>query len=388
MLLLMTWCNPKHFPGCKRYHVKKALHWITSLAIVFAGWCHQGKHSIECWKVSDKLEKSLEALDQRSPGTGIIPGRQEVAGDARAYAMIGSLHVMRSNIKDARIAADWLVMNRIKSPGPGWGLPFSWDAFGDGTLNDINTIYGITVAQAVKALLDVCEITDTPIYCVVAQEKLDYYKKFYTDTNDGGYFWYSDQHHDAKDVHNVNAMLMAQYARAANLFMRKDYGVLADRTFKHIWAKRHDDGLGTWWFYGSHKSIPNDLVHAAMMVDGISDYKQYTGTDIDMQGMLTHLRTFIQDNRIREFPPHPDLSEELNNRPARVWGLGALIGILSKHGYIHESARLIRALDSYAFASGRYGLVPGDRNLSPILQSYVATGLQQYLSRHASLCVH
>jgi hypothetical protein len=55
-----------------------------------------------------------------------------------------------------RQLADELLALRSE-PGPGWGIGFPSDAFGDGSVNPANTIYGLVKAFAAGALLDAFE---------------------------------------------------------------------------------------------------------------------------------------------------------------------------------------------------------------------------------------
>ena len=45
----------------------------------------------------------------------------------------------------------------------GWGLPFAWDAFGDGTENNPNTVYSISTGLVIKALLDWAEVSSAEV---------------------------------------------------------------------------------------------------------------------------------------------------------------------------------------------------------------------------------
>ena len=56
---------------------------------------------------------------------------------------------------------DW--PNKYPSGKFGWGLPFAWDAFGDGTQNEPNTVYSISTGLVIKALLDWAEVSSAEV---------------------------------------------------------------------------------------------------------------------------------------------------------------------------------------------------------------------------------
>lgn len=342
-----------------------------SLLVFFAGvyWY--------CSPFRKTLDQILISFDPTNPGRGPDAYKKEIMDHAEAYAMIASLFARLEKAVDAKVAVDWLINDLSKNNRKGWGLPFAWDAFGDGSINSENTVYGVSAALGVRALIDVCELTQETHYCTKANEALDYYKQFFTNTEDGGYFWYSDQGADASyDVYNVSALLMAQYARGSKVFHRADYMELAKKAFGHVWLKRNTDNLGVWWTYGQHRKIPNDLVHAALMIEGISDFAKYASVSVELGDTIRYLEKFITVDGIKEFVgPGPELSNDLLKRPARVWGLGALIGTLSIQNRPLLARQLIDVLKLYEFSPGAYGMTPTDTTAAPILKAYVAKGL-------------
>jgi hypothetical protein len=223
--------------------------------------------------------------------------------------------------------------------------------------------------------LDVYEISKEDRYYSTALDALNYYVNFYTPTATGGYFWYSDQNHDAFDVYNVNALLSAQYARAASLFDRKDFAHIAEKTFNHLWSTKEDDEWGIWWNYGKNQKKPNDLVHAVMIVSNVIEYGRYAKIPIETNKMMQYLERFLDEEKIREFVPHSGLARSLTKRPARVWGIGALSELLANHGSAFAQVHVLHALKAYEFAPGKYGMLPKTKKESPILQAYVALGL-------------
>ena len=351
---------------------------LSILLMGFVGWY--------CGQFQNRLDRLVGSLDPRDVGRGPDYGVKGVVENAEAFAIMATVYARLGKVKAAKAAADWLVLDGKKDNRAGWGLPFSWDAFGDGSVNSVDTVYGVSVALGVRALLDVCEFTGEKQYCESANEALRYYQRFYTRIDHGGFFWYSDREQDAISVYNVNALLSVQYARASKIFARAEYADLAEQVFSHFWAKRKESDLGVWWAYGERNSIPNDLVHSVIMVDSVLEYAEYARHPIETKEMVRYLGNFIEENRIREFVPHPEVASNLLERPARVWGIGALMGVMAKQGEPRRVSRLMKALDGYEFSPGAYGLIPGQTIPAPILKAYVALGLVDVLQHGCVPC--
>ncbi|MBK7551996.1 MAG: hypothetical protein IPI61_10175 [Syntrophaceae bacterium] len=104
--------------------------------------------------------------DPRLPsrqGASGLP-RQPVADIPKSYAMVlaAELNRLRAGALPEgdraliRTAGQWL-LDHCDEDGDGivgWGLPFAWDAYGDGTTNPADTEYTITTGIVVNALLD------------------------------------------------------------------------------------------------------------------------------------------------------------------------------------------------------------------------------------------
>lgn len=357
----------------KSRHRLAAAMLITSLVLLVAGMAWY------CLPIDGRFDRVVAGLDRQNVGRGPDPYQKDVVEHSEAYSILATVFVRLGDAMAAKAAADWLMHDAVKGDRRGWGLPFSWDAFGDGTVNSKDTVYGVSVALGVRALIDICEFASEEKYCARAVEALEYYKQFFTRVDDGGYFWYSDRAHDAFDVNNVNALLMAQYARASFLFKRADYAAFAEQAFSHIWSNRKESDAGVWWSYGQNQLTPNDLVHAVMMVQGLVEFAYYAKRQLRTDGMVRYLEAFIERDGVREFGPHADLPSVLLDRPARVWGVAALIGAMAKENKPLTVQKLMVALDAYEFLPGSYGLTPGESIPAPILKAYVALGLLETL---------
>lgn len=339
-----------------------------------------------CLSIDAQLQRLISQIDPKKPGHGFDHYAKSTVQNAEAYAIMTTVFTQLEMGDAARASADWLMHEGRRVNGFGWGLPFSWDAFGDGTVNPKETIYGVSVALGTKALLDVCATSGQEDYCDGAFDALDYYMQFRTGDSEGGYFWYSNQDHDAIDVYNVSALLAAQYARAATLTGRRDYAEIADRTALHLWSRRTQDETGVWWSYSSKNATPNDLVHAVMMVEGLRDYSRFGEHQFPTEGMLRYLRAFLEGESMKEFARHQQLTPSLLERPARVWGVSALITTLAPESNPYAVLRMLKTLRRYESQSGQYNLTPDKPETAPLFDAYVARALATALREGCIPC--
>lgn len=257
-----------------------------------------------------------------------------------------------------------------RSGRAGWGQGFRWDAFGDGSVNPANTVYGITTALAVQALLDVHEMAADATYLVLAEEALDSYAEHFTQSESGGYFWYSEWRRDARPVLNVSAMLAGQYARLGRVLDRPDYRELARSAANYILAYRRRDVPDARWPYQVGRDKPNDAVHAAYVVQGLEEVTRNAAVaGFDAEASFDHLRTFLaSDGGVNEFAGGGD--------PARVWGVGYLMFVTCEYTRDLDAAGSLRtALDQYEIEDGAYSRLPGEEIVYPRMQAHVLIGL-------------
>lgn len=300
----------------------------------------------------------INALDSSGNGYGYDPGREIKEYHPMAFALIASAEANRyiytrdrTILKQIVQNVDWLVKNKdINNNGIiGWGVPYAWDAFGDGSVNPANTEYTITTALAVKGLLDTIEAIDKSdivtkliyrnkkdIYLQTAQETIDSFieNKFYTQNPDGTiFFWYSSQKSDAQLVTNCHTMFVGILQRISSYSIDKNkknfYRDLADKGMKYLLeTKIEKEGAWYWIYYPKSKEPHEDYgVHAAYTVDGLLMYKKNNGrlsSEIDEQKILNGLKLYIKDGRILEMFSIPE-------RVPRSWDLGYFLYVMSKY---------------------------------------------------------
>jgi len=234
----------------------------------------------------------------------------------------------------------------------GWGLPFSWDAFGDGTTNASNTVYSISTGIVVKALLDWAEVSDSDVqervYEVVDKALQEWISP--DSFTPLGQFAYSLSPYDKQnDVFNASAMLAGQMQRFYTVTESQNisYKDAADKVMQSLVDHHREEQIssklklqpgqsledvasnanldltelllfngysqdnlpeesvtiqlpenidsGWYWSYSSQELTPNDLTHAGYIVDGILSYIANDGSlasDFDEEKVLHHLKTF------------------------------------------------------------------------------------------------
>lgn len=297
--------------------------------------------------------KTLETLDENRLGYGYDPYLgEEKRHWPMAYALIASAEADRYSevklgeaAKNASKAASWLYEHRDRDDDGevGWGLPFAWDAFSDGSTNPIHHKLTITTALAGHALLDVIEHVPSlryqtrKKYYEAVQNAVDPYldRSLYNEYDHGICFWYSITPNDGYDVLNPSVMLAALLQRLSKLNLvsdekRSDYRSYADDAVSYIIGEKesYEDGI-IWWYYGedipNRSNIYNDAVHAAYIVDGLFTYLDHADglpKPLGADGILNGLKLFREGENIHRYIERDD--------PVRLWGVGYLLHVLGK----------------------------------------------------------
>ncbi len=369
--------------------------------------------------------ETLALFDERRPGFGLDTGVSDTPHEyPMAYALYASAEARRflttrdpAAFENAIRAAEWLIDHRdLAGNGDvGWGLPWPWDAFGDGTTNPPHTVYTITTALVIEALLDVfdacrcAQVANKEQICshligtalqaadTFLEGHFDYYEN-----SDEVVFWYSHSPEDSYHVLNVTSMFVGELQRLSRYVESREKRIvlelMADRGARYILNRTNIDEKGNpfWYYLGDKRPSnafvrPNDLVHESYLVYGLANYAIYGGrlaTRIDLFKLLLSLNRFLDDeNRAYEFPrnwnPSPD-REELRHRPARLWGVGYALFVSA---YIEDylglnpslSVRLLYALRPYWSGQG-WSFRPGETSpFYPRQVAHVLVGLSSLL---------
>ena len=322
----------------------------------------------------DAYEALRVRFDASAPGRGLDQYTPATVMDhPMAYAFFASAEAHRysrtqdrASLARAGAAAEWLVQN-ADLDGDGataWGLPFAWDAFGDGSENPEHNAYTITTAVAVQALLDVYEHTGDPRLLETALAGVSTFVYGALEPgDDAAWFWYSLAESDALPVFNVSAMMLGQLQRLTvhDPSLRRT----ADAVARHLLAHRDADGH---WYYSAPGAIgdsrKNDLVHAAYIVQGLADYARFGGSvGIDAQSLYETLADFVVDGTVTEMPREPG--------PARAWGVGAA---LFTAGLLEQEFEVTGTLSAVFHAAAlRYD--PSPARFYPRQAAHVLVGL-------------
>lgn len=294
-----------------------------------------------------------------------------------AFALLTSTGVSLRDRNLTAETANWLVDNSTLNSKVGWGLGFAWDAFSDGSENPPDTIYGITTALAVAGLIDAYEFLGDNRYLETANAALDGYATAFTETTDGGYFWYSNQRSDDISVFNVTSMLMAQYARLGALTNNDRFVGLANDAASHLLAHVEMIDALPYWPYSDRNAQPNDSVHAAYVVQGLVEHAHYAGKTFNVDDHARYLATFSTSEGVKEFSPlHVSaLPAHRAHRPARLWGIGMLIYTLADVGKADDARVFVKDLARYE-ANGGFSNIPGGETINePRMIAHLTKGL-------------
>jgi len=357
--------------------------------------------------------RTLALFKEDRPGYGIDTGAEETAYDhPMAYALYASAEARRFLVtrdifalENANRAANWLRNHgALAETGDiGWGLPYAWDAFSEGTINPPNTVYTITTALGIMALLDTYEA------CRVASTKEELSCEDFLDiaiqaartflnghfdqiSSDEIVFWYSSLEQDSYHVLNVSSMFAGQLQRLAQYISspneRTVFEEFADRAIQYVLHRMIVDEQGNcyWHYFGDKKphnvaNRSNDLVHEAYTIFGITEYVAYGGRlaeSVDLGLLLESLKLFLGvDDVIYEFPKCWDFGPgkaEVRYRPARLWGVGFALFVAS---YIEQLLGYDRRISSALFqgllkywTNGKWNLTPNRK--SPIYPRQIA----------------
>ena len=198
-------------------------------------------------------------------------------------------------------AAAWLLENSdLDHDGKlGWGLPQSWDAWGDGTENPCHQPYTITTAIVLDGLLDALAVPElfdedqrAKIQRVVREVAIRWCREVWSDGYNGGYFWYSPNKSD--DIFGINApaMFLGSLVRLLDEqgdslsaqqreLVRSRVHALAQSIVTTVKLR---DGEPFWRYAPlpnpAGNDRPNDLVHHIYILMGIEQYRDWSDSRV------------------------------------------------------------------------------------------------------------
>lgn len=276
------------------------------------------------------------------------------------YALLLSAESLRQqtcpnmeSVRRIREAAFWLLahLDLNQDGAPGWGLPWAWDVFSDGTINAANESYTITTALVIEGFLDTLRIRGfwtnmerAKLLEVIATIAQRWTHDVWHYTEEGGYFLFSPHPNDrAYAIPNVSAMMVGVLARFLTEYPATVS--LADRRI--LWRYVDEgaagvnvdvqlrDGAPFWryWHYfapptSTYKDGPNNLVHHVYVIYGMELYRHYRGAtrlSWDTRAAAVSLERFVHDGRMYDVPQ--DAIERPSDRDllAVLWSAASLV---------------------------------------------------------------
>jgi len=352
---------------------------VTTAAVLsWLAWIGQRP---ACAPTAQTYSDLLGRIPASHPGRGQAdyPGNP-VADIPKSYAMVlaAELNRLRAGALPEgdraliRTAGQWL-LDHCDEDGDGivgWGLPFAWDAYGDGTTNPADTEYTITTGIVVNALLDWADsdfaAPQERIVATVASALAPYLDGRFASPS--GLFAYSLDANDLRyDCFNPAAYLAGQMQRfshyVADRRLQARIQQASDRVMGVLLKYRKTDPDGGWyWSYSLQEdNVPNDLPHASYIIDGIRHYMDGGGAlspSFDWEAVYGHLRSFSSKDHSR-WHAFPVFSGIDRDRPPRLYDVGMALYLFSRHDAGHERAKALAAtICSYSADGGRYAKWP------------------------------
>lgn len=191
----------------------------------------------------------------------------------------------------------------------GWGLPWEWDAFGDGSMNPKDSVYAIEVANVIDALLDAFDsgVLNPSLHKKALQIMHDlailWNTKYWTEQNETGrnFYWYSISKNDEIECTNISSKMAGTFSRllrVPDLFSDEEQTIISDRidqTISRVYelAYKDENNVLVWdYIPSSEVSGRNDLIHHAFVIEGIFDYNKYRAT-VDSKFSYEELTEYI-----------------------------------------------------------------------------------------------
>ena len=383
----------------------------AALAVAALSWTAWNWYRPACTPSVQTYLKLLEQIPALHPGRGHsdYPGNP-VADIPKSYAMVLAAEVNRLRTGEIpehdrtliKTAGLWLLdhCDEDQDGVTGWGLPFAWDAYGDGTTNPANTEYTITTGIVINALLDWADYDFAApkdrIVTTVSRALAPYLNGPFTSPS--GLFSYSLDANDLRyDCFNPAAYLAGQMQRFSHYVtdrkLQTKMRQASDRVMSVMLAHKKTEMNGAWyWSYSLQEdAVPNDLPHAAYIIDGIRNYMSFGGElsqSFDWEAVYGHLQSFSSKDHSRwyAFPVFSGLDKD---RPPRLYDLGMALYLLSRYNAGPERAKaLASTICSYGSDSGHYlkwplssklGRISGGNLSVQEYEAYLLMGLSYYL---------
>ncbi len=317
------------------------------------------------WNSTNEYAALLEKfpIDAQGKGFDLYDASQETH-QATTYAQVlssESFHYRKYPNEESRLrihkAASWLLENAdLDGDGkPGWGLPFAWDAFGDGSMNPVDQPYTIDTAIVAIGLMDALEVDGfwseeerLKIISCLRQVFTRWSTEAFTESDaTTGYYWYSTNQTDHFNVINVSSMLVGaqqKFIKLYGTYLDNEELVLyrhcVDSVAKMVVENAIIISGGPYWFYNESNRldpIANDLVHHVYILFGMEMYRSNGGIvplSWTIQQAVKSLDAFLINSNLYNYPQLSYFVSPLFNMndPANLWGIGILMAYYVKSG--------------------------------------------------------
>lgn len=331
------------------------------------------------------------AKTEQGAASGILDALEPVEyseADLLAIVLWTRLHLLRLGIGDRRRTTADLerleAMATSPSPGEiGWGLGRAWDAFGDGTVNPIQTIYTYQTALAGFVLTDAHAVLEEPRWRALAVEAVRTLMTRACCWEAAGALsvWYSDHSHDQLphlQKHDVNALTAGLLAR-----LDDDDGRWSSRRqamVKHLVAEQGaglppNGGNDGNWRFGAARRLPkglilhrpSDLLHQCLIVLGLQE----------VPGPHAHsaVQRALDSIVATHFDAHGRPADGVFTRGVRGWGPPSALFVLARSGrHRRATERIGRTVTRSIGSGGLSSLASFDE---PRAQAWFALALAQ-----------
>ncbi len=336
------------------------------------------QEEIRKYALEDDYDSLLAHFSDKYPGRGILDYPDNESADyAKSYAMFLSAEILRAQRSSdfqlstkGRLAGNWLLDNAdLDSDGViGWGLPVSWDAYGDGTTNPPHTIYTITTAVAINGLLDWLEADpNAPKERII--NAVDAAFQPFLDTeilSSNGLLPYSLSGNDfGYDTYNPSAYMAGQMQRFSEVIQdsgkREQLRLVSDKIMTTLLEnKQVDQNKGWYWYYSLSENVPNDATHAIYIIEGIYQYRQHNGLfadKFDWDAINRHVTLFYSPEK-GVFMRFPQVEGASYPGQPRLYELGMLMYYMGKFGIGDAGNALYIYSSKYKLADGTFTKLP------------------------------
>lgn len=286
--------------------------------------------------ISDLYERFNSEL-----GYGVVDYDKKLGHEAKSYAVLLSSIIKLNQTfgelrhqNSIREILNWLLDNCIvdTNGNMGWGVSVSWDAYGDGTINPVNTVYTISSSMVLESLIDYLEsgnLYRRDEVRKILDEVFDVFTRPEFITSEG-LIAYSLNKNDIKyNTFNSAAHMMGQmqrYSQYAKNSLKIKLKLTADSVAKSLSKHKNEDTEQIYWNYSIGENVPNDLSHFLFILNGVYNYIKYEGTYahiFNFDKIKNHLNSFNKD---RDWFFYPQFFKEKTK--ARLEGLAFLISSL------------------------------------------------------------